>query len=223
MGWDPYLEDPASIWFLHWRLVKRASSATAWHYAFTILPDTEFTVEGLTNALSDYASVALPTTRTARSSFYKDASCIARMYVDTATDRNLTEESIQSPFAELGLLTSSGLAAAQRYRFMIGAKRSLPPAVVAAACLEFAAMTSPTARTVSLSRLLSDPGSPGMAFKLGESALTDYLDQVSRTTRGVSLTDAAGLVQLGFQSDPASLVVSILRSYYTSTRKSVSA
>ena len=29
MGWDSYLEDPASLWLLHWKLLENPCSATA--------------------------------------------------------------------------------------------------------------------------------------------------------------------------------------------------
>lgn len=220
-GWDPYLEDPASLWLLHWRLVREPWTATAWHYAFTLMPDLDFTVQRLTRALGEYVAMAFPGARVAESSLSKDASCIARMYsVARATD--LTEESIQSPFADLGLISPTN-SAQESFRFNVGIKRNLPAAIVAAACIEFAAAVAPTARTVGISRLISDAGSPGMAFKLSESALTEYLDQASRETRAFWLSDAAGLVQVGYKGDPSALVTRILDAYYVSSRDSVAA
>jgi len=31
-GWDPFLEDPASLWLLHWNLFKSPCYAPAWYY-----------------------------------------------------------------------------------------------------------------------------------------------------------------------------------------------
>ena len=41
-GWDPYLEDPATTWLLHWRLCCTADRATTWYWVFNHLPQPEF-------------------------------------------------------------------------------------------------------------------------------------------------------------------------------------
>src|SRR5262245_28144183 len=34
-GWDPYLEDPATLWLLHWQVASNARRCTTWHWAFS--------------------------------------------------------------------------------------------------------------------------------------------------------------------------------------------
>ncbi len=34
-GWDPYLEDPGTLWLLHWQLVREPIPASTWYLAFT--------------------------------------------------------------------------------------------------------------------------------------------------------------------------------------------
>ena len=33
-GYDPFLENPASLWLLHWHLLKPTCEAAAWYYTF---------------------------------------------------------------------------------------------------------------------------------------------------------------------------------------------
>ncbi len=33
-GWDSFLEDPASLWLLHWNLLKPTCEAAAWYFTF---------------------------------------------------------------------------------------------------------------------------------------------------------------------------------------------
>ncbi len=33
-GWDAYLEDPASLWLLHWKLLETPCLASAWWFTF---------------------------------------------------------------------------------------------------------------------------------------------------------------------------------------------
>lgn len=53
-GWDPFLEDPASLWLLHWNLLKRPNLATAWYFTFNCFRQLEFSTEELFLALCDY-------------------------------------------------------------------------------------------------------------------------------------------------------------------------
>jgi len=53
-GWDPWLEDPASLWLLHWQLLKSPCLATAWRFVFDEFHNMEFTREDLERALCDY-------------------------------------------------------------------------------------------------------------------------------------------------------------------------
>src|ERR1035441_9345169 len=41
--WDPYLEDPASLWLIHWLLVTNCSRAGTWYIAFTRYPRPDLT------------------------------------------------------------------------------------------------------------------------------------------------------------------------------------
>jgi Protein of unknown function (DUF4007) len=224
-GWDEFLEDPASLWLLHWRMVRSSALATAWHYAFTIYPEPEFDLDGLVRSLATFVSAEYPSSRTAESSLKKDASCIARMYGEAPVAAAVTDETIQSPWAELGLLRALPPSPGVRptYRFETGRKPSLDAAVVAAACLEFAAIVSPGTQTVGLSRLLIDPGSPGMAFKLGEGSLVSYLEEAASRWRGITLADTAGLIQIAFADRPHVLAWRMLDDYYGAASGTVAA
>ena len=42
-GADPYLEDPGTLWLLHWQLASRPYPASTWHLAFTRWGESVFT------------------------------------------------------------------------------------------------------------------------------------------------------------------------------------
>jgi hypothetical protein len=214
-GWDPFLEDAGSLWYLHWKLLEAPSQATAWRFAFTIFPERDFTVEQLDLALQSFVARAHPTARAAASSLHKDALCIVRMYSVPAPSGTPSEESISSPFSELGLIRPG--PDARTYAFDIGSKPHLPASVAVACCLEFASTIAPGARTVALGRLLFDYGSPGMAFKLTEAALVDAIEEVSEQTRSVRLSDTAGLVQMAFDAAPEHVAADLLTEHFSST------
>jgi hypothetical protein len=90
----------------------------------------------------------------------------------------------------------------------------LPPEIIVSACLAFAASYQNDARTISISRLLYDGGSPGQAFKLTESSLSDAIETVSRNVRDIYLTETAGMIQFAYDSDPSQISERILNDYY---------
>lgn len=213
-GWDTYLEDPASLWLLHWMFLQAPCYASAWDFAFNFFHRNEFTVEDLFYDLCDYRDRISP--RTANSSVKKDVSCLLRMYVKQPTKKTASEDSLDCPFVDLGLIHTAGDD--RHYTFRVGAKRSLPPAIVLYACLDHASRISTTARSIPLSSLLYDVGSPGLIFKLTESALGAAIEQVARQNKAINLSDAASKLQLSFSEEPTLLAKSLLNDYYNETR-----
>lgn len=214
-GWDPFLEDPASLWLLHWNLLKPTCEAAAWYFTFNVFRGAEFSADELMVGLQGYRDSL--GSRIVDSSLTKDISCILRMYVAQQGKTSFVEDSIDCPFTELGIIHTAGDS--KRYTFRTGAKTNLPAEVVVAACLEYASSSSHGEKTIALSRLLYDVGSPGMAFKLSESAICDALEQLSGSQNSIALSDSAGLIQFSFFEEPRSLANDILDKYYRAHRR----
>jgi len=210
-GFDPYMEDPASLWLLHWNLLKNLSEqpcmATAWYYTFFLFRQNEFTQESLLNGLKDYCDRHF-SGRIAESSLKKDVTCLLRMYVKQGAGVSLNEDNLDCPFAELGLIVGDS----RHLGFRIGQKPNLLPEIIVAVCLDYASRGGQ--QTISISRLLYDVGSPGMAFKLTESALCDAIEQVAKVEKAISFTDSSGLLQMSFTKDPTKLSQMLLNRYY---------
>ncbi|MBE9212633.1 DUF4007 family protein [Plectonema cf. radiosum LEGE 06105] len=210
-GWDPFLEDPATLWLLHWNLLKPTCNATAWYFTFNLFRQTEFSQQELLNAVYDYRDTIAP--RIVDSSVKKDVNCILRMYVEQAVPKGgVSEDSLNCPFAELGIMHTAGDS--RHYTFRIGAKNNLPAEIIVAACLEYAALVGREQRTISVSRLVYDIGSPGMVFKLSETAVCDAIEQVARNRNSILLSDSAGLVQFFYTEEPSEASLDILNKYY---------
>ncbi|MBD6614797.1 DUF4007 family protein [Komarekiella sp. 'clone 1'] len=211
-GWDSYLEDPASLWLLHWNLLKPTCEAAAWYYIFNIFRDLEFTKEDILLGLKDY--IMNFNKNIADSSFIKDVNCILRMYVAQDFTRGNTpiEDSIDCPFNELGLIRHFG----KNYQFKIGTKANLPASIIVASCLEYASWISQGRKTINIPSLLYDEGSPGMVFKLTENILCAAIETVAKQFDAIILSDTAGLIQLSFTDEPEILAEVILKQYYNS-------
>ena len=209
-GWDPFLENPASLWLLHWNLLKAPCKATAWAYAFGEFQAAEFTPEHLVDDLRDYANGF--SVNIADSSLRKDVNCILRMYADQESKKGPTEDSIDCPFTALRLLYSVGDG--RRYEFQVGPKETLPAEIVVAVCLEFAGISENESSAMGISRLAHLAGSPGRAFKLSETAIAEAIEQVARQREDLFISDSAGLLQLQYEGDPLEMSGVILDEYF---------
>lgn len=208
-AWDPYGEILDTHWLLHWWLLAPGSLAPVWWLAFNEFPAVEFADEELEEfVLERVREWADPHP----SSVHKDVACLLRMYAGNDSDRSAFDDQIDCPSRELRLITSTPERG--RYRFGLGPKPSLTPAVAAFACLDFVARTDGTANTVTISRLATEPGSPGRAFKLTESALLELLETASAAHDQIELTSQAGVPQLVSEDEPAAAATELLWDHY---------
>lgn len=192
-GLDPYLEDQATLWLLHWQIATNRARATTWFWTFSHFHEPEFTREALAGAMDKWAQT-LSGKQVAASSLKRDVDCFLRTYVPARhSSGDLTEDSLDCPLVELNLIVQSG----QTYSFRRGAQQGLPDGVLVHAVLRFWEGFSPTAETLSLSDLARQPSSPGRLFKIDESSLVERLESVARQTDGaLSYGETAGLRQL---------------------------
>jgi len=208
-GWDPYLEDPASLWLLHWKLLESPCSATAWDFVFNQFRGIEFTTEELFNQLCDYRD--RETSRVADSSIRKDINCLLRMYGSQPFKASASEESLDCPFADLGLIRFAG--SSRSYTFRFGAKTTLPAEIVVYACLSYAAQIANGVQNFPVAKLLYDSGSPGLVFRLTESALYEAIETVGEADT-LGITDVAGKLEFFFRGQPFQMAEDILNRYY---------
>lgn len=214
-GWDTYLEDPASLWLLHWQLLQQPCYATAWQFTFNYFRKIEFTYEDLYYELCEYRDRAA--TRIADSSIKKDVSCILRMYAGQNAKASLSEDALDCPFTDLRLIQTAGDR--HHYTFRIGPKQNLPAEIIVYAALIFAEEAYKTARTIPIANLLYDVGSPGLIFKLNQSTICDAIEQVKYPFKELSVDDAAGKLQFTFQTEhPSDLAKQVLANYYDNQR-----
>jgi hypothetical protein len=194
-GLDPYLEDPATLWLLHWQIASNRARATTWFWAFSHFHEPAFTREALTSALHKWTQT-LSGKKVAESSLKRDVEVFLRTYVPSRQGRReVTEDSLDCPVVELGLITQPG--GGQTYQFRRGFQRGLPDGILVYAVLNFWDNFSPTAETLALHDLARQPGSPGRLFKIDESSVAERLESVEKLTEGrLSYGETAGLRQL---------------------------
>ena len=209
-GWDPYLEDVASLWLLHWQLFIPPLEAVNWVFAFNKCNLWSFDIQQLSSVLENAANGYHKLKSLSSKSFEKDASCIIRMYTENT---RYQENEIECPFQQLGLIRIA--EEKNKVYFNTAEKQSLPDLIFAAACFSYIQhYASANQKTISLERLTYDFNSPGIIYKLTESAVGKHLHAAAKQLPSIELVDSLGSVQLHFSGDPVDLFWETLRTYY---------
>lgn len=215
-GWDPYLEDPATLWLLHWQLASKPRPATTWYWTFNHAPQLEFTRQELLGWLTAYVE-ANGWTRVAGMSLKRDIDTFLKTYVAARESaRGRIEDTLDCPLVELALLRD--VPGTGTYALTRSAQPSLPKEVFAFALLDRLS-TSPGPATVPLDRIAFAPGSPGRVFGLTEDALLARLEGISALTKqAVVFDDTAGVRQLLVRARPDPMA--LLEKYYARANRS---
>lgn len=212
-GWDRYMEDPGTLWLLHWLLLAPPSRLPVWWLGFNEFHAVEFSDDDLNLAVAAQLEAAAEWPNPHPSSIKKDVSALLRTYAPAERSRRTSiDDILDCPLRELNLIGRS--AATGHYRFTLGPKPTLPSAIVAYAALDYIARTSTGGKTITLSRLAHEPGAPGHAFKLTESELLEALQPTIERTRPLGLAAPTGTTQLSWDREPASIAIDVLNDYY---------
>ena len=170
-GWDPYLEDHASWWLLHWQMATNPDFRTAGEALFSYLRKPEFSKQ-------DVAEAALKLVEEGKKPpadkvIMRDVDCYIRAYsgLRRFDKQLLKEEGFECPWQDLNLVQP--MSEGELYRFTIGAKVSLPPAVIGYALSEYLGRENKPSTT--LQKALYSEHSPGQVFMLDENALIEAL------------------------------------------------
>ena len=193
-GWDPYLEDTATLWLIHWLMTSNSSVSTTWSLTFSLYNQIDFTK----NSLSEFINGFCINHRIniSENTIKRDIDCFIRTYVPSKSNvRIVLEDSFNNPLNELGLITTS--SSKDYYRFNIGFKDSLPPLIFGFALIQFMGRIKSGHKTVSFEDCLYGYLSPGQVFKLDEIGLIRVLEELKRMTGSrINFHETSGLKQV---------------------------
>lgn len=194
-GRDPYLEDNASLWRLHWTITTNANLG-AWSAAFMDLPDTEVLKDTFVKSVQGKAVSARGAITSGTVAQHVDI--FLRTYDGGRTAAaGVVEEGLGCPLQELGLLDVVDAGASPVLRFRRGPKPDIDVATMAFAVSGFWQSVAPNSRSISLRSLMVDRRSPGAVFRLDESSMHGALQKMVDVAGGFSLRDdGAGGVDL---------------------------
>lgn len=206
-GYDPYLEDEASLWLLHYQLVK-TNLASIYSIIFNEFRKEKlfFTKETFLNYLK-----RIQETNTElifnENTVAKDFSVFVNMYKNDNYSNDI-EDNFSGILSEIGLLSQIGKGKDEQFQIDNNERDNLPEAVVLYSILD----NLNYGNSISLNSLEFDTNSPGSIFALNRSGLVNKISGIARENKDITFTDHAGIKELQFKNKPNSY--SILDKYY---------
>ena len=197
-GWDPYMDEPGTIWLLHWNLARSPDQTTTFWHLFSRQKPGPFTKDELLNELRELADAVPGGRKAPASTLQRDLDVVIRCYTRVRTDE--AEDAINCPLQSLGLLRP---VEGQRGTFVapLSAHPSLPQGIFEAALLDLCKRRDSGDQAIPLDDLLYGWGSPGRVFRLTEAALMDRLQAATERHASLILDETAGLRQLIVKGD----------------------
>ncbi len=195
-GHDPYLEDDATIWLLHWLIASNAVNATTFFWFFNRFHKPEFSQKELFETLREFVHEST-NSKIADNTLKSDITLLMRTYEPTIDlTKTPTEEGLDSPLSLLKLINEIGVT---KYHESKPENRwNLPIAPFSYAVLEVFKVTQLS--TLPVEQLLRSDGvyaSPGAVYRLNEEGLIAKLEEMITWLPGVfELRETAGIHQL---------------------------
>jgi len=194
-GFDPYLEDPGTLWLIHWLIASNLETATTWFWMFSNWNGVDFTKERICYEIQSWLEKHGYKT-ISENSLKRDIDCFVRTYIHSRQSKSgIIEDTLDCPLVDLRLITE--LADGKTYQFQRGPQVSLPNEIFAFALVEFWRTSPSQAKSIAFEKIAYDPGSPGRVFKLDEDSLASRLESIGQVTDGAfSYDETAGLKQV---------------------------
>jgi len=202
-GYDPYIENLATVWLLHYSLIK-TNKASVYSLFFNDFRKgrTDFTKEQFLSYIRRVLEGEGQKNINANT-INNDISVFIRNYLKPSFKETKIdiEEDFSSLMIDLDLMKSYKAENAEGkivewYKVENSIQIDLPPEVVLFSILDNEAY----GKSISFKELLVGPNSPGNIFSLNEEGLYQKLDTIVKKTKGLTYTETAGIRELQIKS-----------------------
>ena len=213
IGLDPYCENIATAWLMHWFLASTPDKTTTWYYLFNHITLPVFNREAIASAIS--SAVADLNIKLAQATLKRDVECCIRGYAPR-TSSDSPEELSEPLLGELGLIVHTSK---DSFEFRRGKKGSLHNGIFGYALIDYWERLESSGSVMAFDRIAHGFGSLGRVFKLEESSIADRLIALEQITNGaIQWTEQAGLRQVTLKNNDGdskqSLKKQLLRAAY---------
>tara|TARA_B100002003_G_C14142697_1_gene549409 strand:- start:1985 stop:2914 length:930 start_codon:yes stop_codon:yes gene_type:complete len=195
-GYDPYLEDEATIWLLHWLIATNAELATAFYWFFSRFHKLEFSSQECSSALQEFVREHI-NTKAPSTTLKNEIAVLLRMYAKSKiTPKTSFEDVLDSPLTELKLVTHfSGI---RMYQSKQDNREGLPLGILGFAMTEL--FTHYGENEIPIEDIMygkNEFSAPGSVFRLSENALLTKLERLINYIPGVyEIRETSGIHQV---------------------------
>ena len=212
-GWDPYLEDEATLWLIHWLITTNSELATAWYWFFNCFHKTEFTSEEAAESLLEFVHNKL-NGKYSEKTVKQEIAMILRMYLAPKNNNTVqTDENLDAPLTSLKLITP--VEGTARYRSFSYTQPNLSIGLVGFAVNEI--LNQRQIDTILVSDLMYGEKQGialGSIFRLTENGLLAKLESLVKTYPSIfQINETAGVNQL-YRKQSNTESFQFLRHYY---------
>lgn len=206
-GYDPFLEDEASLWLLHYQLVKNGF-ASIYPIIFNEFRKEKlfFNKETFVNYVKRIGD-SNPDLNFNENTVAKDFIVFANLYKNDPESKDV-EDSFSGILSEIELLKSTGKGKEEKMYIENTERDNLPAAVVLFSILD----NLNYGNSISLNSLEFDLNSPGSIFALNRSGLMNKISEIVSENKDITFTDQAGIKEMQFKKK--SDAFTILDTYY---------
>lgn len=208
-GVDPYCEDIATLWLLHWLLCRSPHRSTLWHFVFGHWCGGALELRNLQPILKRWINDRegdMPSDATLR----RDFRCFLNTYIAPRLSDSHLESIVAYPLTSLGLLYENGGMVYLRE----GQPRGLPPEIFAYAVLDYWDREFCGIETLSTQDVMTNKASPGQIFLLNEEQAFELVNRIEAFVEPPFRFDStAGVYQ--FYRTPGATPQAMLKHYYS--------
>ena len=192
-GLDPWMENTSSVWAFHWHIAASSSKAT-YIWLFNNFNNNQFDRSLVTQGMLSLCDELR--WKASAATIKRDVECLVRAYVNkSAKSDEFTEDQIESPLAELGLIQP--LYRNETFQIKRTSQPSLGNGVFMYSLIDFWKTFTTTERTLSLEKVTYEPCSPGRVLCLDEDSVAERLYTIEKISEGVlGWSETAGLRQV---------------------------
>jgi hypothetical protein len=207
-GSDPYLEDDASLWLLHYQIIRSGIAST---YALIFnelrrerLQFNKDQFEAFIKRKAEETRGLNFNAKTVRDDF----DVFRKMYLAASSDLKKTEDSFSGLLSDLHLLTINGRGKDEYYTIENREREEVPVEVFLFAILDNESFGD----AINLGTLENATDSPGAIFAMNRPGIVSKLQEAEKKYKWLTYRDHAGIKELQLKNKPASLEV--LKTYY---------
>jgi hypothetical protein len=207
-GYDPYLEDEASLWLLHYQLVKNGFSST-YSVVFNELrrEKIEFTKDNFISYIKRKSETgkAFPVNE---KTLHEDFSVLSKMYLRSDAQSKDKEDSFSGLLTELDLVKCFSKGKEEFFIIENTERPEIPDEIILYAILDNETFDL----SINLNSIEQDYNSVGAVFALNRPGIVSKIENITAKHSYVVFNDHAGVKELQFRKKPSPL--SILDKYY---------